>query len=141
MPQTYIRTVSGGSNGTTARAAVSYRRTRSDSREPQAGPALVPDVDRQQHRGERLHADRVLQRAAVERAQVRDADRDLHQGATGVVVVAEHHDVALHVVVELTELGRGNEVERGADLRVPEQRLDLGGDRAVRRQDRVELLA
>src|SRR4051794_3640018 len=106
MPHTYMLTVGGGSNGTTAWRAVSYRRTRSDSREPEAGPALVTHVDREEHRGERLHADGVVQRSAVERAQLRDAAGDLHERLARGVVVAEDHDVALHLVAELTELRR-----------------------------------
>ncbi len=88
---------------------------------------LVPDVDRQQHRGERLHADRVLERAAVEGAEVGDALDDRHERGAGVVVVAARHDVALHLLVEVDELGRGHEVERGDDLGPPEQRLHLLG--------------
>ena len=55
------------------------------------------------------------------------------------VVVAARDDVALHLAVEVDELGCGHEVERGDDLRPPQQRLHLLGQRAVRRQHRVEL--
>src|SRR6476620_8967003 len=83
IPHTYIRTVGGGSNGTTARRAVSYKRIvtaapyrqaratpiRSHRREAEAPAHLVSDVDRQQDRRERLHSDGVAQRSAVERTQ------------------------------------------------------------------------
>ncbi len=95
-------------------------------------PALVAQVDGQQHRGEGLHADRVRKRSAVERTQLRDAPRDVHESAAGVVVVTQHHDVALHVVIELHELRRRYEMEGGADTRLPQERLQLGGDRPVR---------
>ena len=57
------------------------------------------------------------------------------------VVIAEHHHVTLHRVVEVGELRRGDQMERGADARVPQERLNLGGHRAVWREDRVELAA
>src|SRR4051812_26080634 len=118
MPQTYICTIGFGSNGTTSRAAVSNRRivTRSDPGKPQPGSNLVPDVDRQQHRGERLHAHGVLQGTAVERAEIRDAADDLEERGAGSVVVTTGDDVALHLLVEVHQLGRRHEVERGHDL-------------------------
>ena len=75
MPHTYIRTTVSGENGTIlpTRGVVQPDQRASDPAEPEPGSDLVADVDRQQHRGERLHADGVLQRPAVERAQVRDA--------------------------------------------------------------------
>src|SRR5262249_38171315 len=98
MPQTYMRTTCSGAKGTISRRAVSYSLSiRSDPAEPQPGLGLVPDVDGQEDCGERLHADRVLERPAVERAQVGDARDDLHERVPGRVVVAAGHDVALHL--------------------------------------------
>ena len=47
---------------------------------------------------------------------------------------AQHHHVALHHVFERGELRGGHEMERGGHVRAPEQRLDLGRHRSVRRK-------
>src|SRR5262245_51697722 len=100
-----MRTTGPGANGTTSRRAVSYSRIRSDPAEPEPGLRLVPHVDREQDRGERLHPDRVLERPAVECAQVGDAGDDLHERRPGGVVVTARDDVALHLLLEVDQLG------------------------------------
>src|SRR4051794_36267539 len=149
MPHTYIFTVGPGSNGTTLRAAVSNSFMRAppsrsvplQPQEPEGALALVPEVDGEQQCGEGLDPDCVGERAAVERAQLRNPDDEVEDDASRVVVVGAHDDVALQVPIEVAERGRGDEVECRDHAGLRCRRLDRPRHRAGLREHGTELTA
>src|SRR5262249_57171014 len=79
-----------------------------DPEETETAFALVTEVDREQHGGEGLEADRVRERPAVEPAHVRDARDEIEDGLAGSVVVGADDHVAVDRVIEGAEdRGRG----------------------------------
>jgi hypothetical protein len=101
----------------------------------------VTQVRREQHRGERLDADRVSERPTVERAQLRDAGDEPHHHFARVVVVAADHDVTLQRLVERGERGGGHVLERGNHLRAGGDVVDGAGEGLALREHRAELAA
>src|SRR5690242_7257950 len=103
MPHVYMVTSGPGSNGTTTWRAVSWRRIREcmsigrsvDPGEPRGDSGLVPHVELEQHRRERLDGHGVGELAGVEGATAGDPVGERHHLVDGVPVVTADHHVAL----------------------------------------------
>src|SRR5436190_21775654 len=102
MPHVYIVTVGPGSNGTTSRRAVSYRRTgmrlQVEAGQANGSPRPVAVVHLQQHRGEGLDGRRRREGAGVDRPQARDLGDQLAGGGHGVGMIGADEDVTVELV-------------------------------------------
>src|SRR5438270_10390371 len=76
---------------------------RRQARHADSGVALVPGVDREQQRGQRLGDACHLQPSAIDAAQARDALEQSGHRVLVAGVVAAHQDVLIEAVLEVAE--------------------------------------
>src|SRR5436309_6319395 len=129
-----------GHRPTRASEAKRVRTSQLDAREADARPRLVPHVELQEHRGDRLDGRGVGQGAGVERTQLRDEVDDLGRPLERRRVVRADQHVGVDRLVQVGEGAGGQVVEGGRHQRARGRALDVGGDRTPRRHERLELV-